>query len=192
MNDLHVTESDYYSIKSKETTFIGLFEPEITNFLDNPDVTLQDNGKDFKLLRDMKFFFWIYINDKKKINILVNRDRSLLHKNHNHEFYVCITIKAGFLTDFVSSPQLLWWLISPLGKAAKPSVLHDLFYRNFVTFGMSYHSSEPGKSLAIIVDQKMADLIFYKSLLIRGLPRWRSKLMYIGLRLFGSFNFHKH
>lgn len=40
-----------------------------------------------------------------------------------------IDVPVGTTTDFGSVPQALWWLISPIGLATRPYVLHDYLYQ---------------------------------------------------------------
>jgi len=35
---------------------------------------------------------------------------------------VSIKVPAGFITDFASVPQFLWWILPPFGKYTKPAV----------------------------------------------------------------------
>jgi hypothetical protein len=39
-----------------------------------------------------------------------------------------VQVPEGFITDFGSVPQSLWWLVSPIGKARPAYLLHDWLY----------------------------------------------------------------
>lgn len=41
-----------------------------------------------------------------------------------------IRVPAGFVTDFASTPRVLWALIPPTGRYSKASVLHDDAYQH--------------------------------------------------------------
>lgn len=188
--------NDTYVLRTVDVTKQLDFKPYVANFNANPRVEMLDNGKDFTLLEGMDFYFWMYQLPNGYMQCFLNRPPLSEVPLNAKCFYVHITIRAGFTTDFVSSPQFLWWLVSPIGRAAKPSVLHDLFYRHDVEMHLcacaereedNYLSSTIKK-----VSQRHADEIFYLSLLMRRVPTWRSWLMYKGLRLFGRFNFHKN
>jgi len=78
-----------------------------------------------------------------------------------------ITIPAGFITDLATSPRILWSIIPPFGRYLSPSILHDYLY----------FSKE--------VSRKKSDEIFYEAMLISGVKKWKAKIMYLTVRLFG-------
>ena len=184
-----------YVLRTVDVTRQPNFEPYRENFKDNPVVEMLDNGKDFTLRENMDFYFWLYQTPDGYLQCLLTRQEVFDVPFGTRCFYVHITIKEGFTTDFVSSPQFLWWLVSPIGRAAKPSVLHDLFYRHNVVMDLlacaKQEQDNYEASFQKPISQRHADEIFYLSLLLRDIPQWRSWLMYKGLRLFGRFNFHK-
>ena len=78
-------------------------------------------------------------------------------------------IPVGFITDFASVPRPLWWFISPTDKTViRASLLHDYLYRT-------------GSRT-----RKDADYLFHLKLLEDGTPRWKAKLMYLAVRIFGK------
>jgi len=40
-----------------------------------------------------------------------------------------ITVPAGFVTDFASSPPPVWFIIPPWGRYGKAAVIHDYLYQ---------------------------------------------------------------
>ena len=41
-----------------------------------------------------------------------------------------VRVPRGFVTDFASTPRVLWALIPPMGRYGKPAVIHDLLYQD--------------------------------------------------------------
>ena len=78
-----------------------------------------------------------------------------------------ITVPAGFVTDFASSPFFVWSFIPPWGRYSKAAVVHDYIYQTKCR------------------TRKEADDIFYEAMLVLGVPEWKAKLMYSGVRIFG-------
>lgn len=155
------------------------FKPNFTQFKQNPVVELDDEGFDFCLQRDVKFYFYIDIY----LNIYIDKPDVWNPQIDGELYYVEVTVHAGFITDFVSSPPLLWSIQSPLGRSSKPAVLHDVFYRErcYVVINGS----------SVLIGQDFADLIFKLGLELRGVSRVRTWAMYTLLQAFGSKNFHK-
>lgn len=73
-------------------------------------------------------------------------------------------VPAGFVTDFASVPAWATWLLPRTGKHNRAAVLHDYLVRN------------PD------VSRKDADGIFLRVLQELGVPEWRARLMYAGVR----------
>ncbi len=175
-------------IRSVQTHKFPNFRPYTKTFLQNPIVELDDNGKDFILKEAMDFYFWVYMNPNKGYEVSINRQRDV--DNDIVETYVHIVILPGFVTDFVSSPQILWWLVSPLGRAAKPAVLHDLMYRVPIEMSLEHigYLDTPTECIRYLTKDN-SDFLFYLSLLIRGVPQWKAKAMQLALRYFGNSNY---
>lgn len=81
--------------------------------------------------------------------------------------YGCINVPAGFVTDFASVPRwpLTFLMLGQYGHAA--GVLHDYLY-------MYGHLS-----------RKEADRVFMNALRSTGHSRWRTWLMWLGVRVGG-------
>lgn len=82
---------------------------------------------------------------------------------------VSVLIDKGFLTDFASTPRLLWPIFPPAGRWMRASILHDYLY------------SLPGCS------RFLADALFREAMHDLGVPWWRRVVMYYAVRLFGGF-----
>lgn len=169
------------------------FVPYSKNFQQNPVVEIQDNGKDFLLHKPVDFYFWVYVDTNMRKEVTVRRKDPDSYGPNVVENYIHIHIGQGFSTDFVSSPPLLWSIIGPLGKAAKPSVLHDFFYRNAIDLPMFYKQEFYGtiEDREVSVSRKIADDVFYLSLGLRKVGKVKSKLMYWALRLFGQHSYNQ-
>ncbi|EKH4088143.1 DUF1353 domain-containing protein [Escherichia coli] len=79
-----------------------------------------------------------------------------------------IYVPEGYVTDLASVPRLLWALFPPHGRYAKAAIIHDWLYDN---------------GLRTKVE---ADRIFLDAMTVLGVPRWRRRLMYFAVRLFGK------
>lgn len=87
-----------------------------------------------------------------------------------------VTIPVGYITDFASTPTLLWGIFPPIGRHNLGSVLHDYWYDNRLG------ESEYGEEIA----RKLADLEYWMRLnQAEPRRRFRNKLMYLACRWFG-------
>lgn len=78
-----------------------------------------------------------------------------------------IVVPKGFKTDLASTPRLLWVLLPPFGRYSQAAVVHDYLYR-------------------IEHDRKEADAIFYELMLRYDTYKWKARLMWLAVRLFGG------
>lgn len=79
-----------------------------------------------------------------------------------------IYVPEGYVTDLASVPRLLWALFPPHGRYAKAAIIHDWLYDNALR------------------TKAEADRIFLDAMTVLGVPRWRRRLMYLAVRLFGK------
>jgi hypothetical protein len=82
-----------------------------------------------------------------------------------------VTVPEGFVTDFASTPRLLWILFPPRGKWNGAAIVHDFLYKE--TF-----------------DRFLADAIFRAIMKELGVPWWRRVIMYYAVRFFGGLVRH--
>jgi len=85
--------------------------------------------------------------------------------------FMGVVVNVGQLTDGASVPWMLRWLIKVGGRLFTPSVIHDTGYR-----------------LGLFTKRKM-DSIYYKAMVINGVPKWKRYLIYVGVVLFGHFSY---
>jgi len=82
-----------------------------------------------------------------------------------------ITVPAGFITDFASTPRFMWRICPPAtGLYRRAAVVHDWLYR------------VPDESFT----RDAADGIFLEAMEETGVPWWKRKAMYRAVRMFGG------
>ncbi len=117
-----------------------------------------------------------YYLNKPKIEILAESENGDLFRllepmtyfRHNR----ILTIPAGFTSDGISVPPLLWISISPAidRRTLSGAIAHDFLYRN-VPEGWT---------------RADADKMFYDIIRADGLSSWKALKAYCGVRLFGK------
>jgi len=85
-----------------------------------------------------------------------------------------IKIPAGFETDFASVPRIFWRIIPPWGKYSKAAVIHDYLY-----------STQE-------VTRLRADKIFLSLMVELKVKKWKRRVMYRAVRMFGWHPWNKH
>jgi hypothetical protein len=78
-------------------------------------------------------------------------------------------VPPGFVTDFASTPRLLWWLIPPFGRHSAASALHDWLY-----------AADRG------VTRRRADGLFREAMVALEVAAWKRNLMYVFVRIAGA------
>jgi len=82
---------------------------------------------------------------------------------------LCIKVPKGFIFDFASVPKLFWNIFPPNGgRYDRAACLHDWLYATHI-----YTKSE-------------SDYIFYIAMLDDKTPKWKAKLFYWAVKLFGK------
>ncbi len=85
-----------------------------------------------------------------------------------------VTVPVGYITDFASIPRVFWMIVGhPAGKHGKAAVIHDRLY--------STHE----------YSRKRSDQIFYEAMGVSGVRRWKRKVIYRSVRMFGMFAWKK-
>lgn len=79
-----------------------------------------------------------------------------------------IVVPQGFITDLASVPRILWSIFPPHGEYAKAAIVHDYMYDN------------------AIGSKAEADLVFLEGLEVLNVPKWKRKVLYTAVRLFGK------
>lgn len=79
-----------------------------------------------------------------------------------------IVIPKGFITDFASTPRILYPIIPPIGIYNKACIIHDYIYQER------------------IFPRKTCDLCFLQAMEVLEVPKWKRYLMFIIVRLFGK------
>ena len=132
----------------------------MSSFTSRLEVTPLDDGRRWKLIRT---FGYVEAGDC-----------------YGHE----ITVPAGFVTDFASSPRPFWWLVSPWGKYGKAAIVHDYLYQNKGYWDWRPWG-EPKQKSFVPCCRNHADEIFLEAMEVLGVAPWRRKFMYWGVRRFG-------
>jgi len=81
---------------------------------------------------------------------------------------LCVTVPAGFVTDFASVPWPFWWIVPPTGRWCRAAVLHDF---------LCQHPK---------VSRFFADAMFRECMYRLDVPLWRRVLMYYAVRTYGA------
>lgn len=83
-----------------------------------------------------------------------------------------IKVPKNYITNFASTPRLIWSLFPPWDNYGKATIIHDYLYDD--------------KKLC---DRKTADLIFLKCMEELNVSYIRRKMIYYAVRLFGWTNY---
>lgn len=117
------------------------------------ELIVKSFGKKWEL---MESFYFYYLNKDKK---------------------TIIVIPSGFITDFASTPRILYPLFPPIGKYNKATLMHDFLYSK--------------KSNNYNLTRKQSDQFFLQSMEVLGVGKKRY-LMYCVVRLFGKSKFKRN
>lgn len=80
-----------------------------------------------------------------------------------------IHVPAGFVTDFASTPRIIWPILPPTGSYGKAAVLHDWCYR---TPGQTKHRLD-------------ADRVLLEAMIALNVPKWARWTVFAGVRIGG-------
>lgn len=87
-----------------------------------------------------------------------------------------ITIPKGFITDFATTPRILWSVLPPFGRYAKACVLHDFLCENAKIGNIS---------------RKYADSVFKEALKVSKVHFFTRNVLYIGVRIYAILKGYK-
>ena len=102
-----------------------------------------------------------------------------------------VEVPEGFITDLASIPRLLHWLVPKVGKDSAASVMHDVIYRtgvmtsSVIVDGVEHVVDTP-------VSQGMADSMFHQAMVALKVGRWRRKILYHGVSIFGWIAWNRY
>lgn len=88
-----------------------------------------------------------------------------------------VSVQRGFITDFASVPSFLWAFFAPWGKHGNAAVLHDWLYWK--------HATNEGE-----ISRRYADHVFLESMRAMKVNRFKARLMWGAVRLFGWWAWH--
>jgi len=83
-----------------------------------------------------------------------------------------VIIPEGFITDFASTPRLLYPIFPPIGIYNKAAMVHDYLYTS------------------AILPRKECDLFFLQAMEVLQVPKWKRKMMFWAVRCFGAKRFN--
>lgn len=95
--------------------------------------------------------------------------------------YGLIVVPEGYITDFASSPPLIWSIIPSIGKYNRAALVHDFLYENRI---MGFEKIEP-KEARLIADKAFLEIANR----INPDGKLKHWLMYQGIRIFGKRRF---
>ena len=87
-----------------------------------------------------------------------------------------VVVPKGFLTDFASTPKILYPIFPPVGIYNKATMLHDYLYDITCTLNIT---------------RKQADQFLLQALEVLGVSFLKRWLMYLGIRLGGASHFRE-
>ena len=82
-----------------------------------------------------------------------------------------ISVPKGFVTDLASIPRVIWSFLPPHDTYGKAAVIHDYCYVHAIN------------------SKEWADNVFYESMGVLGIPKWKRKIMYWSVKYFGKGNY---
>lgn len=88
-----------------------------------------------------------------------------------------VTVEAGFITDFASTPRVIWSLFPPWGKYGKAAVVHDKLYRTRLVTNKAQGNWT--------VTRHEADCVLWEAMGVTGTPTVSRLCIYLGVRLGG-------
>lgn len=88
-----------------------------------------------------------------------------------------VLVPQGSLTDFASVPQVLQNIFPPWGLYGPAAVVHDQLYSDQVMVVAG--QIQP-------ITRKRADDIFLEAMEVLGVPAWKRRTMYAGVRIGAS------
>lgn len=111
-----------------------------------------------------------------------------------------IDVPEGFIFDGASVPRILWSLtgLTPHGELESAALIHDFLYRygghlpqlSFWRVPQQSAATECWAPFAHVWTRQQCDRLFARIMRETGVPRWRRRLAYLGVRA-GGWRFFK-
>ena len=124
------------------------------------ELIVKSIGSKWELVEPFCFYYQEVDENKYRI-FYQNREKSIWE-------ILNLVIPKGFITDFASTPRILYPIIPPIGIYNKACIIHDYLYQEK------------------IFSRKNCDLIFLQAMKILDVPKWKRNLMFAVVRLFGK------
>lgn len=93
---------------------------------------------------------------------------------------LAITVPAGYVTNYASVPRAFLWVLPVNGRHGKAAVVHDYLCNE------RFFQDKEGKQFESGFSRWMADCVFYEAMTVLGVPWWRRKLAWLGVRLYAN------
>lgn len=91
-----------------------------------------------------------------------------------------IIVPSGFITDFASTPKIIWNIYPPWGKYGKAAVIHDSLYRC-----QGYNGN-------YLYTRKQCDLIMLEGMVVLKVGKFDRWIIYNFIRWFGQNSWDKY
>lgn len=110
---------------------------------------------------------------RREVGTLYGRVKDRLEEDLVYEATVgdgelVIAVPKGFVTDYASTPRILWPVFPPREEYGRAAIMHDYLY------------STRGQC-----SRFLADALFRDAMVSEGVPEWKAMLMYYAVRAFG-------
>jgi len=122
------------------------------------------------------------LEGRNKYPFIVNRDFVYLWPGYGHWGPMDVCVPAGYATDLLSIPKLLWPVLSPFGPGVFGSLPHDILYSS--EFSLPDQSKKDARA--------MADQILYDAAIDSGCSKFRAGILFRGVRVGGGFTWDEH
>ena len=87
-----------------------------------------------------------------------------------------IIIPEGFVTDFASTPKLLYPIFPPVGIYNKAAMVHDYLY---------------SQGCSLNISRQEADDFFLQAMEVLKVAKWKRRAMFLAVRIFGKLHFRR-
>jgi len=125
----------------------------------------------------------VLLPDLRRFRLLEPATYAWCHEAHSY----CLVVPEGFEHDFASVPRLLWMVISPIDLGLA-SMFHDWIYRH--QGRVTTLAWDPGEGRWAPRERpwvrRDADRLFARIMREQAVARWRRRLAFRAVRLFGG------